>query len=74
MRKCWTWLVVASLCLASPAAEAKTYRYDGGPQAPADTTLSVAVFVADVSETKADLRQVYERENGHRSRDAHRSK
>src|SRR5262249_3690896 len=36
-------LVLASLCLASTAAEAKTYRYDGGPQAPADTTLSVAV-------------------------------
>jgi phosphoribosylanthranilate isomerase len=35
-----------------------------------DTMLSVAVFVADVSETNADLRQVYERESGHRSRDA----
>jgi len=43
MRKCWTWLVLGSLCLSASVAEAKTYRYDGGPQAPADTTLSVAV-------------------------------
>jgi hypothetical protein len=34
-----------------------------------DTMLSVAVFVADVEETSADLVQVYDRENGHRSRD-----
>jgi phosphoribosylanthranilate isomerase len=32
--------------------------------------LSVAVFVQDVVETSADLVQLYERENGHRSRDA----
>jgi len=35
-----------------------------------DTMLSVAVFVQDVVETSADLVQLYERENGHRSRDA----
>jgi indole-3-glycerol phosphate synthase/phosphoribosylanthranilate isomerase len=35
-----------------------------------ETTLSVAVFVQDVEETPADLVQLYERENGHRSRDA----
>jgi indole-3-glycerol phosphate synthase/phosphoribosylanthranilate isomerase len=35
-----------------------------------DTMLSVAVFVEDVEETPADLVQVYERENGHRSQDA----
>jgi indole-3-glycerol phosphate synthase / phosphoribosylanthranilate isomerase len=35
-----------------------------------DTMLSVAVFVEDVEETPADLMQVYERENGHRSQDA----
>src|SRR5438876_11486100 len=34
-----------------------------------ETMLSVAVFVEDVSETPADLDQVYARENGHRSRD-----
>jgi indole-3-glycerol phosphate synthase len=34
-----------------------------------DTMLSVAVFVADVEETGADLVQLYEREGGHRSRD-----
>jgi phosphoribosylanthranilate isomerase len=33
------------------------------------TMLSVAVFVADVAETDADLVQVYGREDGHRSRD-----
>jgi phosphoribosylanthranilate isomerase len=35
-----------------------------------DTVLAVAVFVADTSETGADLVQLYDRENGHRSRDA----
>ncbi len=34
-----------------------------------DTMLSVAVFVADVEETGADLVQLYGRERGHRSRD-----
>jgi indole-3-glycerol phosphate synthase/phosphoribosylanthranilate isomerase len=34
-----------------------------------DTMLSVAVFVADVEETGADLVQLYEREHNHRSRD-----
>jgi len=43
MGKCWSWIALVSLCLTSTAAEAKTYRYAGGPQAPADTTLSVAV-------------------------------
>ena len=35
-----------------------------------DTVLSVAVFVEDVAETPADLVQLYERENGHRGKDA----
>jgi phosphoribosylanthranilate isomerase len=35
-----------------------------------DTVLRVAVFVGEVEETDADLVQSYERENGHRSRDA----
>jgi indole-3-glycerol phosphate synthase/phosphoribosylanthranilate isomerase len=35
-----------------------------------DTMLSVAVFVEDVTESPADLVQLYGRENGHRSRDA----
>ena len=35
-----------------------------------NTVLAVAVFVADTSETGADLVQLYDRENGHRSRDA----
>jgi len=34
-----------------------------------DTMLSVAVFVRDVADTSADLVQVYDREDGHRSRD-----
>jgi len=34
------------------------------------TVLRVAVFVGDVEETGADLVQLYEREDGHRSRDA----
>jgi indole-3-glycerol phosphate synthase/phosphoribosylanthranilate isomerase len=34
-----------------------------------ETMLSVAVFVEDVSDTGADLMQVYARENGHRARD-----
>jgi len=35
-----------------------------------DTVLRVAVFVGDTEETDADSAQLYERENGHRSRDA----
>ncbi|MHB8060867.1 MAG: phosphoribosylanthranilate isomerase [Gaiellaceae bacterium] len=35
-----------------------------------ETMLSVAVFVGERQETNADLIQLYERENGHRSRDA----
>lgn len=35
-----------------------------------ETVLSVAVFVTDTEETPADLVQLYERENGHRGRDA----
>jgi len=34
------------------------------------TVLRVAVFVGEPEETEADLVQLYERENGHRSRDA----
>ena len=34
-----------------------------------ETVLSVAVFVEDVASTRADLVQLYRRENGHRSRD-----
>jgi indole-3-glycerol phosphate synthase len=35
-----------------------------------DTALSVAVFVEDVHDARADLVQYYRRENGHRGRDA----
>jgi indole-3-glycerol phosphate synthase/phosphoribosylanthranilate isomerase len=35
-----------------------------------DTVLRVAVFVGEAEETEADLVQLYEREEGHRSRDA----
>ncbi|MEP7334824.1 MAG: bifunctional indole-3-glycerol phosphate synthase/phosphoribosylanthranilate isomerase [Actinomycetota bacterium] len=35
-----------------------------------DTVLSVAVFVEDVDDTAADLVQLYEREGGHRARQA----
>jgi indole-3-glycerol phosphate synthase/phosphoribosylanthranilate isomerase len=35
-----------------------------------DSVLSVAVFVTDIEETPADLVQLYERENGHRGKDA----
>ena len=35
-----------------------------------DTVLRVAVFVGEPEETDADLVQLYERENGHRARDA----
>ena len=35
-----------------------------------DTVLRVAVFVGEAEETDADLVQLYEREDGHRSRDA----
>ena len=38
-------------------------------ETPSDV-LSVAVFVEDVRDTPADLVQLYERENGHRSKDA----
>ncbi|MDX6507418.1 MAG: phosphoribosylanthranilate isomerase, partial [Gaiellaceae bacterium] len=34
-----------------------------------DTVLRVAVFVGEPEETEADLVQLYERENGHRSRE-----
>jgi hypothetical protein len=37
------WIVVGSLCCLAASAEAKKYRYDAGPAAPADTALSVAV-------------------------------
>jgi indole-3-glycerol phosphate synthase/phosphoribosylanthranilate isomerase len=35
-----------------------------------DTVLRVAVFVGEAEDTEADMVQLYERENGHRSRDA----
>ena len=35
-----------------------------------DTVLRVAVFVGEAEETEADLVQLYERDHGHRSRDA----
>ena len=35
-----------------------------------DSVLSVAVFVTDTEETPADLVQLYQRENGHRGKDA----
>jgi indole-3-glycerol phosphate synthase/phosphoribosylanthranilate isomerase len=35
-----------------------------------DTVLRVAVFVGEAEETDADIVQLYERQNGHRSRDA----
>ena len=35
-----------------------------------DSVLSVAVFVTDTEQTPADLVQLYERENGHRGKDA----
>ena len=35
-----------------------------------ETMLSVAVLVGELEETPADLVQLYERENGHRARDA----
>jgi indole-3-glycerol phosphate synthase / phosphoribosylanthranilate isomerase len=35
-----------------------------------DTVLRVAVFVGDAEDTEADIVQLYEREDGHRSRDA----
>jgi indole-3-glycerol phosphate synthase/phosphoribosylanthranilate isomerase len=44
-------------------------RADAVLDAP-ETVLRVAVFVGEVEETDADLVQLYERENGHRSRDA----
>ena len=42
MRRAWAIATLALCCLAA-SAEAKKYRYDGGPAAPADTALSVAV-------------------------------
>jgi indole-3-glycerol phosphate synthase/phosphoribosylanthranilate isomerase len=44
-------------------------RADAVLDAP-DSVLRVAVFVGEAEETEADLVQLYERENGHRSRDA----
>ena len=44
-------------------------RAEGLLDAP-DTVLRVAVFVGEPEETDADLVQLYERENGHRARDA----
>src|SRR5205807_5856742 len=44
-------------------------RADAVLDAP-DTVLRVAVFVGEIEETEADLVQLYEREQGHRSRDA----
>lgn len=44
MRGRWggLWLLAVATVWVGPAG-ARTFRYDGGPQAPADTTLSVAV-------------------------------
>ena len=44
-------------------------RADGVLDVP-ETALSVAVFVEDMWETRADLSQLHRRENGHRSREA----
>jgi indole-3-glycerol phosphate synthase len=50
-------------------ADESPRRADALLDAP-ETVLRVAVFVGEVEETDADLVQLYERENGHRSRDA----
>jgi phosphoribosylanthranilate isomerase len=50
-------------------AEESPRRADVLLEAP-ETVLRVAVFVGDMWETDADLVQYYERENGHRGRDA----
>lgn len=50
-------------------AEESPRRASGVLPVPAGV-LSVAVFVTDTEETPADLVQLYERENGHRGRDA----
>ena len=50
-------------------AEESPRRADALLDAP-ETVLRVAVFVGDSWETDADLVQFYERENGHRARDA----
>ena len=39
----WGGVGAGALLLIAGLAQAKTYRYDGGPQPPADTALSVAV-------------------------------
>jgi hypothetical protein len=41
MRTC-PWLALALVLLSASSAGAKTYKYQGGPQAPSDTALSVA--------------------------------
>jgi hypothetical protein len=43
MRRRTLVLAAAAMLLAGTSAEAKKYRYAGGPEAPADTVLSVAV-------------------------------
>jgi len=50
-------------------AEESPRRVDAVLDAP-ETVLRVAVFVGERRETDADLSQFYERENGHRARDA----
>src|SRR5262249_18453599 len=42
-RRACRWLLAGVLCCLATPALAKKYRYDGGPAAPADTALSVAV-------------------------------
>jgi indole-3-glycerol phosphate synthase/phosphoribosylanthranilate isomerase len=48
----------------------ETPRRAPGVLAVPDTVLSVAVFVGEAEATRADLVQLYRRENGHRGRDA----
>ena len=50
-------------------ADESPRRADALLDAP-ETVLRVAVFVGELRETEADLVQLYERENGHRARDA----
>jgi phosphoribosylanthranilate isomerase len=50
-------------------AQESPRRADALLDAP-DTVLRVAVFVGEQQETEGDLVQLYEREDGHRSRDA----
>jgi indole-3-glycerol phosphate synthase/phosphoribosylanthranilate isomerase len=49
---------------------AESPRRAGAILAAPDAVLRVAVFVGEAEETEADIVQLYERENGHRSRDA----